>query len=135
MRVTFLVNVWLGYTPAGVKRWHPDPVTGCRHQAMGGTGQSESPDPHYVPAAAGDGGYDGFLPILACSEAGRHATVEKLTALVHNGRPPAEVAAASESSESSVWYPVMWVGEEVDVAMIFPPLAAQLLSKASHSVR
>ena len=96
IRVTFLVNIWLGYTPAGVRRFDAS-LADAAWPAPSTTAAMISPTLSPLPTETGREG-------LLANAPRRH-------------------------------YPLMFIGDDVDVELSLPALAAHLDDNASHRGR
>ena len=94
LRVTFLVNIWLGYTPAGVRRLSPSSPLGSS-AAPRSSAAATRPSPAMLAP----------VPSPGC-EPCPHETL----------RLPAEAARRR--------FPIMWIGDEVDVELSLATPAA-----------
>jgi hypothetical protein len=112
LRVTFLVNIWLGYTPAGVRRFEASPAGGWSA-------------PGSAKAAAER--RKGKAPVGASS-----AVISPSLSLL-----PTETGAEGllASSATRRRYPLLFIGDDVDVELSLPALPAALNEHAVHRGR
>ena len=105
IRVTFLVNIWLGYTPAGVRRFEAS-------QADAWSSVSTT------AAAAG-----GELPIPS------------MLSPVMSQLPTETEAEGLLVDAPRRCYPLLFIGDDVDVELSLPALPASLNERATHQGR